>query len=213
MVTPDFRQDLPAENQWDLLAEYGQGLENAFHALWVEGDDPEEVAVLFGVDSGSRVECGLDTLGTSVYHGHPEVGIWIGPHAPGWTHLFAFNLHLHPLGLPNLGKRRVFEIDYTGEVGPGLSPLHLYYDGEMLGDVTPPQEPGEPVALPEYQPLTEGLELGGHDAYDEDLHSYFCMMGRITGRFTDQEWWTATRTFYPIPAKVKPYDGPFSSGP
>jgi hypothetical protein len=36
-------------------------------------------------------------------------------------------------------------------------------------------------------------------------------MGRITGRFTDREWWTATRTFYRIPAKVRPYDGPFSS--
>jgi hypothetical protein len=207
-VAPDFRQDLPAENQWDLLAEYGQGLENAFHALWVEGDDPENLALLFGVDPESRVECGLDTL-ESVYRGHPEVGIWIGPHAPGWTYLFAFSLYLHPRGFPNLGKRRVFEIDYTGEVGPGLSPLHLYYDGEVLGDVTPPQEPGEPVDLPEYQPLTEGLELGGHDTYDEDLHSYFCLMGRITGRFTDREWWTAPRTFYRIPAK--PYDGPFSS--
>ncbi|HEX4817917.1 MAG TPA: hypothetical protein VFV66_34680 [Nonomuraea sp.] len=122
----------------------------------------------------------------------------MGPHAPGWTHIFVFGMwSFHP-AIRNLGKRRVFEVHFTGEVGEGLEPLYLNYGGEQLGDVTPPFEEGGDMDLPGYRPYTAGLELG-RSGLHRNVHLFFCMMGRITGRFADQEWWTATRTFYSIP--------------
>lgn len=104
----------------------------------------------------------------------------------------------HP-AIQNLGKRRVFEIQFTGEAGEGLEPLYLNYDGEQLGDVTPPFEAGGEMMLPDYRPYTVGLELGGKSTH-ENVHLFFSVMGRVTGRFADREWWTAPRAFYRIPA-------------
>ncbi|OPG11397.1 hypothetical protein [Microbispora sp. GKU 823] len=189
---------LPAEDQWDLLVEYGRGLEFGFHALWVESDDPEELARLLKVDPSTRLECDLATM-QDVFIGPPEKAIWMGPHAPGWTHMFAFGMYsFHPV-LRNLGKRRVFEMYFAGEVGEGLEPLYLNYDGEQLGDVTPPDAAGGEMDIPEYRPYAAGLELGTARDHERDIHLMFCMMGRITGRFADRDWWTATRTFYRIP--------------
>ncbi|MBE3008053.1 hypothetical protein IL992_02450 [Microbispora sp. NEAU-D428] len=53
--------------------------------------------------------------------------------------------------------------------------------------------------IPEYLPYAAGLELGTKRDHERDIHLMFCMMGRITGRFADRDWWTATRTFYRIP--------------
>jgi hypothetical protein len=98
-----------------------------------------------------------------------------------------------------LGKRRVFQIKFVGEVGEGISPLYMYYDGEPVGDVTPPHEQGGYMSLPDYRPYTRGLELGYDSDLEWEVHLMLCMMGRITGRFADRDWWTATRTFYRVP--------------
>ncbi|TDD03191.1 hypothetical protein [Nonomuraea diastatica] len=196
----DKRQDLPADNQWDLLVEHGEWLELGFHALWIEGDNEEELARLLRGDLDARVECDLRTLARM--DAEPDaMGVWIGPHAPGWTHAFVFGMwSFHP-AIRNLGKRRVFEVQYTGEVGEGLEPLYLNYDGEQLGDVTPPFEEGGDMVLPDYRPYTVGLELEGK-RMREHVHLFFCMMGRVTGRFADRDWWTAARAFYRIPREA-----------
>ncbi|OPG11398.1 hypothetical protein [Microbispora sp. GKU 823] len=199
MTQPE--QALPAENQWDLMVEHGHGLQNGFHGLWVEGDDPEELSRLLRVDQDSRLECDLETA-TEVYGSTRERGaVWIGPHAPGWTHVLVFGLHPYHPAILNLGKRRVFEIFCREELGE-LDPLNLYYDGAQLGDVTPPYDQGGDMDLPEYLPYTLGLELGETRSLKRDMHLMASMVGRITGRFTDRDWWTATRTFYRIPDKA-----------
>ncbi|MER5420814.1 hypothetical protein [Streptosporangium roseum] len=63
------------------------------------------------------------------YKGPSEKGIWIGPHAPDWTHLFDFGLSSTHPAIGSLGKRRVFQIRFSGEVGEGFSPLYLDYGG------------------------------------------------------------------------------------
>jgi len=78
-------------------------------------------------------------------------------------------------------------------------PLNLYHDGEYLGDVTPPYTEGGDMDLPEYRPYTHGLELGETRNLKRDLHFMACMVGRITGRFMDREWWTEKRLFRRIP--------------
>ncbi|MFI6294837.1 hypothetical protein ACIBEJ_24825 [Nonomuraea sp. NPDC050790] len=196
-------QALPADNQWDLLVEHGAGLQLGFHALWVEGDDPAEVARLFRVDEDSRVECDVATL-AGTYKGPPAKGIWIGPHTAGWTHLFVFGLSSNHRVFDSLGKRRAFQIKFWGEVGEGLEPLYLHVDGELLGDVNPPYEVGGYMSLPEYRAFTEGLALDPDGDLEHDVHTLWCVVGRITGRFTDRDWWTASRTFYNIPADAWP---------
>ncbi|MDP9869319.1 MULTISPECIES: hypothetical protein [Streptosporangium] len=191
-------QELPADNQWDLLVEYGHWFKFGFHALWVEGDDQEELARLLKVDPGSRLECDLETL-AGMNGGGSEKGVWMGPHAPGWTHIFVSGMYSFHPAIRNLGKRRVFEIYFAAEVGEGLEPLYLNYDGEQLGDVTPPDGEGGAMDLTDYQPYAVGLALGTERKSKRDIHLFFCMMGRITGRFADREWWTSTRTFYRIP--------------
>ncbi|MEU6719618.1 hypothetical protein ABZ897_49870 [Nonomuraea sp. NPDC046802] len=194
-------QPFPPENQWDLLAEHGRGLDRGYHALWVETDDQEDLAARFRVDLDSRLECDVETLART-YKGRPAKAIWIGSHAPGWTHLFVFGMTKSYPAITNLGKRRVFDMQYTGDVGEGLSPLYLIYDGEVLGDANPPYEEGGYMSLPDYRPFTEGLAFDPEGDDEHDVHVLWCVIGRITGRFADQEWWTASRTFYSIPAEA-----------
>ncbi|MDP4511100.1 hypothetical protein [Nonomuraea turcica] len=189
---------LPAENQWDLMVEHGHGLQNGFHGLWVESDDPLELSRLLRVDPDSRLDCDLETA-IEVYGRIPErAAVWIGPHAPGWTHVLVFGLHPYHPAIRNLGKRRVFEIFCREELGE-LEPLNLYYDGEQLGDVTPPYNEGGDMDLPEYMPYTPGLELGETRNLKRDMHFMVCMVGRISGRFLNREWFASNRSFCRIP--------------
>ncbi|MEO3793057.1 hypothetical protein ABGB14_22820 [Nonomuraea sp. B10E15] len=148
-------------------------------------------------DAGSRLDCDLETA-VGMYPGPPEMVVWIGPHAPGWTHVLAFGMDPYRLGVINLGKRRVFEIHCDEELGR-LDPLYLYYDGEQLGHVTPPYEEGGYMKFADYRPYASGLALGEGSGLEHDIHRMLCMVGRITGRFLDREWFASTRTAYRIP--------------
>src|SRR5688500_8397436 len=137
MLNPE--RSFPVDDQWDLLVEYGHGLALGFHALWVESDDQEELARLLRVDLSTRLECDLATM-RDVFVGPPKKAIWMVSHAPGWTHIFVFGLSVTHPAISNLGKRRVFQMRFAGEVGEGLEPLHLKYDGESVGDIYLPSE-------------------------------------------------------------------------
>ncbi|GAA3442731.1 hypothetical protein [Planomonospora venezuelensis] len=188
-------QALPAENQWDLLVEHN--LYYYFHGLWVESDDPEEVSRLLRVDPETRLECDLETL-IEMYQGPQADTVWIGPHAPGWTHVIAFGLYSYHPAIRNLAKRRVFEICYDDDQYD-LDLLYFYYDGERIGNATPPEEEGGHMHLSDYRVYANGLALGEDRDLRRHLHLMLCMVGRITGRFLDQEWFTSTRTLYRIP--------------
>ncbi|MFD1938766.1 hypothetical protein ACFSKW_45620 [Nonomuraea mangrovi] len=203
MTNPEWA--LPAEDQWELLAEHN--LSYYFHGLWVESDDREEVARLLRVDPGTRLECDRETL-VEMYQGRPADTVWIGPHAPGWTHVLAFGLHpFHP-AIRNLGKRRVFEIRYD-EAQYELEGMYLYHDGERLGDAGPPLEEGGPMFLPDYRRYAGGLALLDDLDLERHAHRMLCMMGRISGRFLDREWFAATRSLYRIPDETwpEPWEG------
>ncbi|GLX94743.1 hypothetical protein [Herbidospora sp. NBRC 101105] len=191
---------LPVHDQWDLLVEHD--LSYYFHGLWVESDDQEEVARLLRVDEKTRQECDLGTL-IDLYQGRPADTVWLGPHAPGWTHVLAFGLYPYHPAIRNLGKRRVFQVRYDDDRYL-LEGLYLYYDGRQLGYAGPPDEEGH-MDLPDYLAYTDGLELGEDDR--RNLHLMLCMAGRVTGRFLDQEWFTSTRTMYRIPDGTWPEPG------
>ncbi|KAA9376898.1 hypothetical protein F5972_20745 [Microbispora cellulosiformans] len=191
-------QVLQAENQWDLMVEHGHGIQNGFHGLWAEGDDPEELSRLLRADPDSRLECDLETAVKVYGRMWERAAVWIGPHAPGWTHVLAFGLHpCHP-AVRNLGRRLVLEMFCREELGV-LEPLNVYYDGRKLGDVTPPYDEGGDMHLAEYLPYAPGPEFGATGSFTRDVHFVASMVGRITGRFIDRDWWTATRTLYRVP--------------
>ncbi|GAA4197192.1 hypothetical protein [Microbispora amethystogenes] len=196
MTQPE--QGLPAENQWDLMVEHGHGLHNGFHGLWAEGDDPEELSRLLRADPDSRLECDLETAVKVYGRMRERAAAWIGPHAPGWTHVLVLGLHPYHPAVRNLGKRRVLEM-YCREELRELEPLNLYYDGERIGSVIPPYDQGTDMDLPECMPYAPGPERGGTRSFTRDVHFVASMVGRITGRFIDRDWWTATRTLYRIP--------------
>ncbi|WP_219471574.1 hypothetical protein [Nonomuraea rhizosphaerae] len=180
------------------MLEHGHGLQNGFHGLWVESDDLNELSRLLRVDPDSRRQCDLETA-LGMYEGQwGKADVWMGPHAPGWTHILAFGLYPgHPAVL-GLGPRRVFEIFCCEELGK-LDPVRLYEDGRQVGDITPPYREGGVMESPEYLPYTRGLALGDTRNLKRDLHLMMCVAGRITGRFLDRDWFTSSRPFYRIP--------------
>ncbi|KAB8195501.1 hypothetical protein FH608_014355 [Nonomuraea phyllanthi] len=184
---------LPAENQWNLLQEFG--LSRWFVGMWVEGDDPEESARRLRVDPGSRVHCEFAEAMNDHLHSIDDQVVWIGAHSPGWTHvlwLSGFHTTAQAKEL-SAGGRRLLTVFYNGELGE-LDHLYLYQDGALVNEIDPPyREGGAPVSVPEYAVHAEGLELRLEMRSTEELHLLLCMAGRITGRFLDREWFSSTR--------------------
>ncbi|MGN9839769.1 hypothetical protein ACTMTI_16760 [Nonomuraea sp. H19] len=137
-------------------------------------------------------------MATETFQSSSEEMVWAGAHAPGWTHILASGLYPYHPAIRNLGKRRVLEIRYNDHLRD-LEPVNLYYDGEYVGDVTPPYEEGGYMELPDYRPYASGIALGGPHDLGRCLHLMLCMVGRITGRFLDRKWFTATRALHRIP--------------
>ncbi|MBB5778844.1 hypothetical protein [Nonomuraea jabiensis] len=193
---------LPPENQWDLLREFG--LSSGFAGIWVEGDDPEEVARRLRVDPGSRVECGFAEAMTRYEQSLDDEVVWIGPHAPGWTHILwlsAFHTTAEAKAL-SVGGRRLLTMFYNGGLSE-LDHLYLYQDGALVNEIDPPYVGGgAPVSVPEYAVYAEGLELELGMSSTQELHLLLCMAGRITGRFLDREWFSSTRVRYDVPAEA-----------
>lgn len=193
---------LPAENQWNLLQEFG--LSSWFVGMWVEGDDPEELARRLRVDSRSRTECGFAQAMTRYMHSMDDQVVWIGPHAPGWTHvlwLSAFHTTAEAKEL-SAGGRRLLTMFYNGGLGE-LDHLYLYQDGVLVNEIDPPYIDGDaPVSVPEYAVHAEGLELGLDMRSTDELHRLLCVAGRITGRFLDREWFSSTRILYDVPGEA-----------
>ncbi|WP_326626732.1 hypothetical protein OIE67_30085 [Nonomuraea fuscirosea] len=192
---------LPTESQWNLLQEFG--LSSWFVGMWIKGDDKEELARLLRVDPRSRLECGFAEAMTRHMLSMDDQIIWMGPHAPGWTHvlwLSAFHTTAEAKALGS-GGRRLLTVFYNGGLGE-LDHLYLYQDGALVNEIDPPYTGGASVSVPEYEIYAEGLELDLDMSSTQELHSLLCMAGRITGRFLDREWFSSNRDLYQIPREA-----------
>lgn len=76
----------PVDDQWDLLV--SGGFSEWFAGTWVD-DDSEEVARRLRVDPATRLDCDLSTAMRwyQPYVSEAEQIVWVGAHAPGWTHI------------------------------------------------------------------------------------------------------------------------------
>lgn len=112
------------------------GFRYALSGLWVQNDDPEEVALLLRADPESRLDCDLDTA-MRWYEPYSEHEIaWIGPHSPGWTHVLSISgsyLEEHVL---SRGGRSVFRVEYDRHVD-GIHDLDHFHDGVFVESMGP----------------------------------------------------------------------------
>ncbi|MFI6477137.1 hypothetical protein ACIBH1_04350 [Nonomuraea sp. NPDC050663] len=179
--------------QWDLL--FSSGFSARFAGTWIEGGDPESLARILGVDPASRLDCDLPTaLQWYRPHGTDDV-IWIGEHAPGWTHIISLSgLCIFPGPLSAEG-RRLFYVEYDGGEG-GLDGLDYWRDGDRAG-----RSGQHAIDLGELEPLFErhAIDIEAVDDDEDEMDAYLRLLGHVTGRFIDQEWLAATRTLYRIP--------------
>ncbi|MBN6057927.1 hypothetical protein JYK22_38760, partial [Nonomuraea sp. RK-328] len=196
---PDMLGSFPDEGQWDLLREHG--LHELFSGQWVEIEDVDEVVRRLGGDPEAGVPCDFRTAMESydLSTSSSELVMWIGGHAPGWSHILTLGGTLPPQGATgalSAEQRRVFDTFFIWATGH----LHnLYsYDGECIGDVSPPY-PGGSGEIEEFDVYSSGLELADGMKTAEVFDRILCMVGRITGRFIERDLFSSTRTLYRFP--------------
>ncbi|WP_055477976.1 hypothetical protein [Sphaerimonospora mesophila] len=203
----DMSNAFPAQDQWQALASCG--FQQWFAGTWVEGDDPEEIARLLRVDPDSAERC---DLGSAMRWYEPmafKEMVWIGEHAPGWTHVISISgPPLTTRDLAAAGRRFMQVIWYAD--GIGVHDL-VYGDGRAVGALSPldirnvPQGSmfdGYNGGLPSHWGIVDFSTTGPARPVGTLklwLDNWFCLVGRITGRFIDRDWLNATRTLYRIP--------------
>ncbi|MCT9929902.1 hypothetical protein N5079_06675 [Planotetraspora sp. A-T 1434] len=182
---------LPQENQWGLLLSHG--FSTRFAGTWVEGDDPEYIARLLGADPNCRLDADLNMAMRWYQPYSTEEVIWIGDHAPGWTHFINISGLSGPVRNTGISGGRAFQVEWDEDV-EGVHDLYCFIDGVFaaeLGAFSPE------IVDPVFAPYAEGLAWK-HGSDEQIANAFLTVVGRITGRFIDQEWINATRSLYRI---------------
>ncbi|WP_405084387.1 hypothetical protein [Microbispora sp. NBC_01389] len=210
--------DNPVESQWDLLAPYG--FHDSLQIDWIEGEDPEEIAVRMGLDPAPRASCDLGDAVAIARNFPLQDNIWIGRHSTGWVCALGMFGTVPYVDLGQGGRR--FTLSHHTEYGFGGFMLwkgsevagefgsDAVFDGELpalferygSGLGVPLSEPSRGFEIPGF-PL--GMETndgspGGRGLWPRDegesLEVLLSIVGRIVGRFIDRAMLSETRTLY-----------------
>ncbi|MEV0589660.1 hypothetical protein [Nonomuraea sp. NPDC050310] len=182
---------LPADDQWELLSSHG--FSEGFAGTWLEGDDVEAVARQLRADLSSRLDCDLQAALDWYDPLSFEEVVWVGEHAPGWLHIIGLQgPGVVPAPLSAEG-RRLFFLEYNFE---GVQGLSYWRDGQNRGQMGRNANFGgeleDVFAEHEVSPTRGGSE-------QEEMNDYLLLLGRVTGRFIDQDWFTGQRALFGIP--------------
>jgi hypothetical protein len=191
--------------QWALLNTRGFG--RMFAGTWIEGDDHEEVARLLGADPAQGVSCGLDEAMREYEPYAFRELVWLGAHAPGWTHAITIaGPRLRTDLLAAAGRRFAQVVWDAGALG-----VHdLYYgDGVTAGQQSPVRI-ADPWPLRAYADGLAPSRPGLIDVFTGGpaqatgslglwLENWLVLAGRISGRFMDEEYFQAERRLYSLP--------------
>ncbi|MDP9844431.1 hypothetical protein [Streptosporangium lutulentum] len=184
----------PAEDQWDLLVSHGFG--TRFSGLWVEGDDPDEIARRLRADPESRLECDLPTA-MRWYQPYSSTEIvWIGAHAPGWMHVLSISGSYLEEYVLTVGGRRLFRVEYDRLVD-GVHDLDYFHNGRFVEELSGFCE-GEMETGSIFDLYSMGLDFS-HPGDERMMSTFLTLVGRVSGRFIDRRWLEATRVLYRIP--------------
>lgn len=195
----DLRNALPEGDQYRLLVAHG--FREAFCGYWVERDDLDELAELLCLDPGSRRDLTLAeeairmTDSSIIYESN---SVWIGPHGPGWS------LVISPLGLRTVpegvipGDRRLLEVSWMWDIH-GLHDLHYCQDDKLIAEL-PAFPTGELLPGPVFEPYARDLPREGDENEGEErlAHAFLTIVGRMTGRFIDEEWFLTPGRAYDL---------------
>ncbi|MEV6868681.1 hypothetical protein AB0M44_47875 [Streptosporangium subroseum] len=194
------------EEQWPLLS--ARGFHDMFAGTWIEGDDPDEIARTLGSDPATAVPCGLDEAMRQYEPYAFKELVWLGEHAPGWTHAITIAGPRLRTDLLAASGRRSVQVVWEPH---GLGVHDLYYsDGKTVGQQSPVD-----IAAPNwpFHAYTEGLTrsrpglihtfsggpaspVGGLGLW---LDNWLILAGRISGRLIDEQYLDAARLLYRIP--------------
>ncbi|MEV0143879.1 MULTISPECIES: hypothetical protein [unclassified Nonomuraea] len=182
----DMSRALPAESQWDLLDEYT--LNARFDAAWIDTEDIEEIAERFRADPSSGILCDLNTAFHLAAEKDQDTLVWIGAHSPGWSVAITMSGSFTFREGASAGGRRIIGYSHMADLGEiGDEGMVHYHDGEFMGM----------VGVQAFQDYARDLET--YVRFEEEVESYLVLVGRITGRFLDRDWFAAPRVLYRIP--------------
>ncbi|NJP90603.1 hypothetical protein HCN51_14265 [Nonomuraea sp. FMUSA5-5] len=199
----DIEQGMPQQDQHELLAAHG--FTDAFWGLWIERNDVDEIAELLQLDFRTRRDATLREEASAM--ADPSVpldeknSLWLGRHNSDWS------VVVSPVGvraalLPlSAGDRKTLEISWLQDVD-GLYPLYFHAKG---GEVSEEIEPFWDGHLPEssvFERYVQGLVRDyGDDESDVPLaNAFLVIVGRMTGRFIDEEWFQTLGRVYDHPS-------------
>lgn len=166
----------PVEGQKDLVVEHG--LYDSFFATWVDIEDVDAVAAHLEVAPAAKKTCDFQTAVRSCEPNPGTQWFWITRHAPGWSHILTLSGASPSSDILSLNRRRVFELAYIGGIEE-LYPLAYTYDGKSDAEF---------FDVPEYALYWEDFISSHRISEDEEFEQELIIMGRITGRFYDREF-------------------------
>ncbi|MFF3667120.1 hypothetical protein [Microtetraspora malaysiensis] len=194
------QNSLPERDQRELLVAHGFG--EAFCGLWVERDDLDELAGLLRLDPSSQPDLTLTEAAIGMANSsaiYESSGVWIGRHSPGWSVIIStLGLHTVPDGVIP-GARRLLEVGWMWDIH-GLHDLHYCQDDKLVAEI-PAFPTGELLPAPLFEPYAQGLPRDGDPNEGEErlAHAFLTIIGRMTGRFLDEEWFTTPGRIYNVP--------------
>lgn len=178
---------LPAENQQSLLVEHG--LHGFFMAQWVSIEDIGEVARRLRIEAETTVVC--DFQAAMEFYGYESGGsqrAWITRLAPGWSLVLYLNgLRSSPETL-SLGGQRVFDVSCIRSSGE-IDELSYIHNGVWTGTIYDEEE---------YHVHWEDLRYD-ITSLEGQLEEYLCVLGRVSGRFLDRDWFSSRGLLVSIP--------------
>ncbi|MFB4291353.1 hypothetical protein ACBI99_27140 [Nonomuraea sp. ATR24] len=199
----DIRHITPEHDQHELLAAHG--FADAFWALWVERSNLEEIADLLRLDPRTRRDATLGEEARSMTD--PSVpldeknSLWLGRHDSGWS------VVVSPLGvraalLPlSADDRQTLEVSWLQEID-GLYPLYFHAKGGEVSEEIEPFWNGRLQAGSVFERYVHGLARNyGDDESDGPLaNAFLTIVGRMMGRFIDEEWFHSPGRVYDHPS-------------
>ncbi|GAA0841688.1 hypothetical protein ACFQVD_07020 [Streptosporangium amethystogenes subsp. fukuiense] len=169
----------PTEGQKDLIVEYG--LYNSFFATWVSIEDVNAVAMHLEVAPEAKKICDFQAAVRSCEPSPGTQWFWITRHAPGWSHILTLSGASPSSDTLSLNRQRVFELAYIGGIEE-LYPLAYTCDGKSDAEF---------FDVLEYAPYWEDFNSSHRISVDEEFEQELIIMGRITGRFYDREFFSS----------------------
>jgi hypothetical protein len=169
----------PAENQQSLLLEHG--LHGFFMAQWVSIEDIGEVARRLHIEAETTVVCdfqaAMEFYGSTSERSHRA---WITRLAPGWSLVLYLNgLRSSPEAL-SLGGQRVFDVSCIYGIGE-IDELSYIHNGVWDGTIYDEEK---------YRIYWEDLRYD-INSLEGQLEEYLCVLGRVSGRFLDRDWFSS----------------------